>query len=97
MGNEEILQLWIDTLKTYGPNPFYEKIYEELFELGQALAHFRYDKVDYIDLAEEIADVAMQLEKIISVHSHVNLGPLVLDIKKQKYLELAKKVYGKDQ
>jgi len=97
MDVSELMQLWLDRLKIDGPNVFYEKIYEELFELGQAVVHFRYDKVNYNELAEEIADVYMQMEKIMSVHSHVGLANKVLKYKNLKYLQLQKMTYGKEQ
>lgn len=97
MDVKEIEKLWLAVLGIYGPDRFYEKVYEELFELGQAVTHFRLDKVEYIDLAEEIADVYMQLEKLITVHSHVNLAQTVIKIKKKKYLDLQRIVYGKEQ
>lgn len=97
MDVREIEKLWLAVLGVYGPDKFHEKIYEELFELGQAVAHFRSDKVEYIDLAEEIADVYMQLEKLVTIHSHVGMAQVVVNIKKKKYLDLQRMVYGKEQ
>ena len=96
MDVKEIMQLWLDRLKVDGPAVYHEKIYEELFELGQAITHFRLDKVGYDELAEEIADVYMQMEKLLSVHSHVTLATKVQNIKARKYLQLQRMTYGKE-
>lgn len=60
-------QLWID-LYNEDPDEFNEKVKEECFEFGMAYCHWLDDKVEDIDLAIEIADMFIQIEKILAVN-----------------------------
>lgn len=88
-------ELWIKRLNIDGPQVFYTKVYEELFEMGQALTHYNLDKVSIEEVAEELADVLMQIEKICAVNNHFHLADRVTRHMKRKYLELQAMTYGR--
>lgn len=60
-------QLWHD-LYNENIDEFNDKVKEELLELGLTFTHWLDDKAEDCDLAEEIADVFIQLEKLLTVH-----------------------------
>jgi NTP pyrophosphatase (non-canonical NTP hydrolase) len=51
------------------PATFYSKVNEELLELGLAFLHIRDNKVTTQQLAKEIADALIQIEKICFLYS----------------------------
>jgi phosphoribosyl-ATP pyrophosphohydrolase len=60
-------QLWRD-LYLEDREEFNNKVKEECFEFGLAFTHWLDDKVEDCDLAEEMADMYIQLEKLMTVY-----------------------------
>jgi phosphoribosyl-ATP pyrophosphohydrolase len=60
-------KLWKDLFKL-DPREFSDKIKEEAFEFGVAYCHWLDDKVGDEELGEEIADVFIQIQKLIAVY-----------------------------
>ncbi len=60
-------QLWHD-LYLEDQTEFNDKIKEETFEFGLAFTHWLDDKCEDVDLATEMADMFIQLEKILAVY-----------------------------
>jgi len=60
-------QLWHD-LYNEDVDEFHNKVKEELLEMGLTFTHWLDDKAESCDLAEEIADVYIQIEKLMTVY-----------------------------
>lgn len=63
-------KLWKD-LYILDPQEFNDKIKEEAFEFGTAFCHWLDDKVGNEELGEELADIFIQIQKIIAVFPEV--------------------------
>lgn len=68
-----------EKLYKHNQTDYIRKIQEELAELSCAVSHYYDDKVTKIDVLEELADVIIQIEKIIAVLSNFDKETEIID------------------
>lgn len=77
-------------VKNLGLDSRLNKLKEELFELGQAVCHYRDKKIPLMELIEEMADVNILLNQILTLTKSHDLFSAVIEIKIQKFMDKTK-------
>ncbi|MFR0781290.1 MAG: hypothetical protein ACLSH8_17045 [Zhenhengia sp.] len=82
-------QLYFRAIEKYGPDMQQNVAIEEMSELTKELCKNKRGEDNYLNIAEEIADVQIMLEQLILIH---NIGPLVGAIKEKKLKRLEERL-----